>query len=108
MGGAVMTDAEPYALSAAGLARLWGCSTRHIYDLWQRHQLGHIRIGGIIRIRQCDREAYEAKQWVAPDSTSPTTGSCSVVSIGMSGGGRTGNGSAFQRGRRSVARQPSG
>ena len=58
-----------------GFAREWRVSSRCIYDLCARGELGHLRIGGQIRIRQQDREAYEARQWRAPSSKPQTTAS---------------------------------
>ena len=57
-----MPDTAPsrYAYSVAKLALLWDCSTRHVYDLCARGELGHFRIGGIIRISESDRLSYEA------------------------------------------------
>jgi excisionase family DNA binding protein len=57
-----------FCYSAAQLAREWGCSVRHVYDLCSRRELGHIRIGGLIRIRPEDKATYEARQWVAPSA----------------------------------------
>jgi excisionase family DNA binding protein len=54
------TALQPYAYSVAKLARLWDCSARHVYDLCARGELGHFRIGGIIRISESDRLTYEA------------------------------------------------
>ena len=100
-----MTDSGSFAYSVARLAAAWGVSTRHVYDLCARGELGHLRIGNLIRIRQADREAYEARKWHAPSSTPPTTGSSGAEVVSMSAGGSTARGSAFQRGKRSGARQ---
>jgi excisionase family DNA binding protein len=68
-------DPEPYfkqtAFSVAQVAIRWGVSSRHVYDLCARGSLGHLRIGALIRIRQADREAYEARQWHAPKLDAP-------------------------------------
>jgi hypothetical protein len=59
--------ADGYAYSVKQLAEAWDVSTSHIYTLCNTHQLGHLRLGkSIIRIRQADREAFEARQWQAP------------------------------------------
>jgi hypothetical protein len=102
-----MTDCNlrPYAYSVAKLARLWDCSTRHVYELCAKGDLGHFRIGSIIRITDADRQAYEARNCHAPDLNSPTTDSSNVVPLSTSGGGKVGNGSAFQRGRETVAKR---
>jgi excisionase family DNA binding protein len=61
-----MAEVGPLAYSVPKLAAAWGVSTRHVYALCARGELGHLRIGNLIRIRQADREAYEARQWHAP------------------------------------------
>jgi excisionase family DNA binding protein len=98
-----VTDTGPFAYSVQRLAVAWGCSARHVYELCARGELGHLRIGNLIRIRQADKEAYEARQWHAPSLSPLTTDSSSAEIVSMSAGGRTGPGSAFQRGRRSGA-----
>jgi len=71
-----MADAAPFAYSALQLAVAWGVSTRHVYDLCASGALGHLRFGRLVRIRQADREAYEAQQSVAPRPSAPT---CAVA-----------------------------
>src|SRR3954462_15597440 len=100
-----MSDSQSFCYSVAQLARVWNVSSRYVYELCQRSELGHLRIGALIRIRQTDKEAYEAKQWHAPGSTLPTTSLSNVVPLGMSDGGKMGGGTAFQRGRKSAAKQ---
>src|SRR5208282_1500071 len=103
-----MSDAAPFAYSVPQNAAAWGVSARHVYDLCARGELGHLRIGALIRIRQADREAYEARQWHAPNSTPRTTGSSGAEIVSMSAGGRMARGSAFQRGRQTSAVPSSG
>jgi excisionase family DNA binding protein len=85
------------------VADRWSVSRRHVYSLVQSGALGHIRIGTIIRIRQADIDAYEARQWHAPVSSNPDTASSSGTVVSMSAGGRTA-GTAFQHGRRIAAK----
>ena len=103
-----MADTGPLAYSVQQLANAWGVSGRHIYDLCARGELGHLRIGSLIRIRQSDKDAYEARRWHAPSSTPPTIDSSSAEVVTMSAGGRTVRGNAFQRGRQTSAAQQSG
>jgi excisionase family DNA binding protein len=39
------------AFSVTQMAGRWGVSSRQVYDLCARGELGHLRIGGLIRIR---------------------------------------------------------
>src|SRR5579872_3205271 len=100
--------AEPAAFSVAQVAANWGVSTRLVYDLCSRGELGHLRVGGLIRVRRSDLEAYETRQWHAPSSNDPTTGSPNEAIASMSVGGKTVPTSAFQRGRLNGARLRSG
>jgi excisionase family DNA binding protein len=93
---------EQTAFSVPQVAARWGVSSRQVYDLCSRGELGHLRIGGLIRFRLADLEAYEARQWHAPSSISPTTASSSAEVVFMSAGGRVVRGSAFQRGRKTA------
>ena len=63
---------DTYAYTVTQLARTWAVSQRHVYNLVASGELGHLRIGNLIRIRQADREAYEAKAWHAPTPISPS------------------------------------
>lgn len=95
------------AFSARQVAARWGVSSRHIYDLCARCKLGHLRIGGLIRIRLEDLEAYEAQQWQAPTLNAAMNGSSdegNPRSGTVPSGGRSGLDNAFQRGRQSAAR----
>ena len=87
------------AFSVPQVAVRWDVSSRHVYDLCARGELGHLRIGSLIRIRLEDLEAYEARRWRAPGSNGLTTGSSSVERASTSGGGSGALGNAFQRGR---------
>ena len=95
-----MSDDAPFAYSVAQLARAWAVSSSHVYELCASGRLGHLRIGALIRIRQADREAYEARQWHAPGSPNPTTDSSGAEIVSMSAGGRTARGSAVLNGER--------
>ena len=53
-GGGVMADSGPFAYSVPQLATAWGVSTRHVYDLCASGQLGHLRVGTLIRISLTD------------------------------------------------------
>ena len=66
-----MPEPQTYAYTVPQLAKTWAVSERHVYNLVASGELGHLRIGNLIRIRQADREAYEAKTWHAPDSKPP-------------------------------------
>ena len=66
------------AFSVAQVAIRWGVSSRHVYDLCARGELGHLRIGGLIRVRLEDLQAYEARRWHAPSSNGQTTASSSA------------------------------
>lgn len=88
-----------YAMTVAQLARLWGVSGRAVYRLVETGELGHLRIGHAIRIRQSDRESYESRAWRAPDTINPPTASSSAEPAGMSGGGNLARGTAFRRGQ---------
>jgi excisionase family DNA binding protein len=59
------------ALSVAQVAVRWDVSARHIYDLCARGELGHLRIGGLIRVRLADLEAYEASRWARTKLDTP-------------------------------------
>ena len=54
------------AYTPAQLARHWHVSARTVYKMVEAGELGHIRVRSLIRIRQADVEAYEAKIWRAP------------------------------------------
>src|SRR5215470_11069378 len=95
---------EPRAFSVAQVAAQLGVSTRLVYDLCSRGELGHLKVGNLIRVRRTDLEAYEHRQWHAPSSISPTTDSSSAEVVSMSAGGRMARGSAFQRGRKTAGR----
>jgi excisionase family DNA binding protein len=88
----------------AQVAARWSVSRRHVYNLVASGALGHIRVGTLIRIREEDVTAYEARQWHAPVSTSRDTASSSAPVVTMSGGGRTTSGTAFQRGQAIAAK----
>lgn len=103
-----MSDSGPFAYSVPQLAREWGVSARHVYDLCASRALGHLRIGGLIRIRQADRDAYEARQWLAPGSTPQTIDSPVAEVVSMSAGGRAARGNAFRRGQTTGAKHRSG
>ncbi len=59
--------AEIYAMSVPQLAKIWGVSARKVYRLVENGDLGHMRIGAAIRIRQSDRSEYEARMSRAPE-----------------------------------------
>jgi excisionase family DNA binding protein len=97
-----MVNPHPFAYTVAQLARQWGVSDRHVYGLVASGELGHLKIGSAIRIRQADRDAYEASVWHAPVSPppipTPTLPSESMVRVGGPTGGKVfGNG--FQQGQ---------
>ena len=96
------------AFSVAQIAARWGVSNRHVYDLCNRGELGHLRIGGLIRIRQEDQQAYEARQWVAPSSKPRTIDSCNAASVITFSGGKTVGRDPFRLGRRISAKRQSG
>ena len=95
------------AFSVAQVAVRWGVSSRHVYDLCARGDLGHLRIGGLIRVRLDDLKAYEASQWHAPSSTALTIVSSSEEAGFTSAGGLMANGNAFQRGQKISGRRRS-
>jgi hypothetical protein len=65
--------ADGYAYSVKQLADIWNVSARHVYSLCVTNQLGHLRLGkSIIRIREADKEAFEARQMARPKSDKPT------------------------------------
>lgn len=97
---------DQFAFSAQQVAGRWGVSSRQVYDLCSKGELGHLRIGGLIRIRLTDVEAYEARQWHAPGSMPQISGSSSAEIVSMSAGGTGRHGSAFRQGRRTAAKQP--
>ena len=47
-------------LSVKQLAATWGCSRQHIYTLVDSGRLGCFRLGGMLRFRPEDVQAYEA------------------------------------------------
>ena len=100
-----MADPTPYARTVDQVAQHWSCSSRHVYALIARGELGHIRVGTLIRVRQADLDLYEARQWHAPDSIALTSGSSSEVTAITSAGGRMAGGNAFQRGQAIAARR---
>src|SRR5450631_4286027 len=95
------------AFSVAQVAVRWGVSSRHVYDLCARSELGHLRIGGLIRVRLADLEAYEARRWHAPSSNSLTSASSNGEPAITSAGGTMAHGSAFQLGQKISARHKS-
>src|ERR1700677_4783495 len=102
---------EPFkqaAFSVPQAAARCGVSNRHVYDLCARGELGHLRIGSLIRIRLEDLEAYAVRQWHGPSSPPQTTASPSAATASMSAGGRTMPTSAFQRGKQNAAQHRSG
>jgi excisionase family DNA binding protein len=46
-----MDEFNQTAFSVPQVAARWGCSARHVYDLVARGELGHLRIGALIRVR---------------------------------------------------------
>jgi len=96
-------DGAPCAMRPADVAKRLAVSVRTVYTLLETRQLGFIQVGGQYRIRHSDLEAYEARQWHAPVSSSRDTGSSSAAVVSMSGGGKTA-GSAFQRGQQIAAK----
>lgn len=94
----------PRAMRAADVAERLNVSLRTVYTLLETRQLGYIMVGGQYRIRHTDLEAYEARQWHAPVSINPDTGSSSATVVSMSGGGKA-DGTAFRLGQRIAARQ---
>jgi excisionase family DNA binding protein len=98
---------EQSAFSVSQLAARWGVSVRSVYDLCSRGKLGHLRIGGLIRVRLEDLKAYEALQWHAPSSNIPTTASSNGVSATTSDGGPMARTNGFQRGRKISAKRRS-
>ena len=60
-----MSLPDPY-LTVAQLAKLWGCSTRQVYALAARREVGFLRIGSLIRFRPEDVQAYEAARSSVP------------------------------------------
>jgi excisionase family DNA binding protein len=48
--------------SVPEVAARWGVSPHQVFDLCCRGELRHVRIGGLIRIRFRDIEAFEAQQ----------------------------------------------
>jgi excisionase family DNA binding protein len=93
------------AFSVPQVAARWGVSSRHIYDLCARGNLGHLRIGGLIRVRLEDLEAYEASRWRAPSSQPLTIASSSGASASTSAGGTGTPDNGFQRGQMIAARR---
>lgn len=91
-----MTDAAPFAWSAPQLANAWGVSARHVYDLCASGALGHLRFGRLVRIRQSDREAYEARQSVAPRPPAP------ICAVAVSSRSMMPSRGAFQRGKQTA------
>jgi excisionase family DNA binding protein len=49
-----------FIFSVPEVATRWGVSTHEVFDLCCRGELRHVRIGGLIRIRFRDIEAFEA------------------------------------------------
>ncbi len=100
--------ADGYAYSVKQLADIWNVSARHVYSLCVTNQLGHLRLGkSIIRIREADKEAFEARQWHAPNPTNQPTSSSSAEVVSISASGKLAPGSAFQRGQRTAAKRKS-
>ncbi len=94
------------AFTPAALAREWGVSARTVYTMVASGELGHIRVRSLIRIRQADKEAYEARTWHAPAPTDQTIPSPSAAVVSMSHGGKMAGNTAFQRGRQIGPKQP--
>jgi excisionase family DNA binding protein len=53
-------------LTVPQVADLWSCTPQHVYRLISRGELGHVRIGTLIRVRVEDIECYEAAQCTGP------------------------------------------
>lgn len=96
---------ESYAMTVRQVAARWACSDRHVYDLISGGQLGHIRVGSLIRIRPADLEAFEESQWHAPVSPAQTTASPSAEAATTSAGGRGRNITGYQLGRQIAQRR---
>src|SRR6202030_3096253 len=62
----LVAPSRQIAFSVPQVAARCGISSRQVYDLCAQGELGHLRIGGLIRVRLVDLEAYEARQWHAP------------------------------------------
>jgi excisionase family DNA binding protein len=87
------------AFSVPQVAARCDISSRQVYDLCAQGELGHLRIGGLIRVRLADLAAYEARQWHAPSSNNPITASSGEEAAIMSAGGPMARGNAFQQGQ---------
>lgn len=57
----VMSDAP--AFTVGQVAKRWGVSQRQVYQLVADGEIGHLRIGKLIRVRREDIDAYEARSW---------------------------------------------
>ena len=64
-----MSEASERVLSVAEVASRWRVSERVVYGLCGQGRLGHLRIGGQIRIRPADVEQYEARAAVSAPAT---------------------------------------
>ena len=89
-------------LTVKQVADRFGCSTPLIYQWVRSGLIGHLRLpGGSIRIRQVDIDAFEAKQWRAPDLHLPDTASPSTgQDITKSDGQKAGERDLYQLGQR--------
>src|SRR5665213_2968487 len=94
-----MVSIEP-RLSVAQLARTWGVSRQHVYNLIDKGDLRVLRIGSLIRIRPEDVEEYEGRQCQAQNHRDPLTHSPSGMADTMFNGGRKDGLTGFHAGQR--------
>ena len=87
-------------LSVAQLAKTWGVSRQHVYNLIDGGDLHAIRIGSLIRIRPEDVEEYENRQCLVQNQSAQLTRSPNAATITTSNGGRTGALTGFRAGQR--------
>ncbi|NPD70370.1 helix-turn-helix domain-containing protein [Lichenicola cladoniae] len=92
----------PYAYSVSQLAKAWGVSDRTVYTLVASGQIGHLRIGKTIRVRQADRDAYEAAAWNAPAVPPPAPPAVTHAFSVSAPTGRVSPNSAFRKGQKSA------
>ncbi len=54
-------DSLPKRVSVSQLAKWWGCSPTHVYNLAASGKLQAVYVGSLIRFRREDIEAYERR-----------------------------------------------
>lgn len=94
-----MTESLRERNTVTDVAHFWHVSRRTVYQLINNGRLSCVRVGGVIRIRRQDVEAYEAGEWHGRDE--PLTTGSGVIQ-------RAGSGTSFGPGLRVLSANQQG